>query len=168
MCFIDLSKAFLVNALDAHWVGSHTTVEAEGCIVCGVGKGTTRSRRLREDGNWVVECARWAVGSGSREEGGGGWELDLGWGLWGVGICRGVGLHVYGLVDWGWHGGLKDRRVNCRSSAGGDGASSLAAVASVGQLVVVKATSQLGLFQVSGNVLVWHLLEAGLKKINFL
>jgi hypothetical protein len=36
------------------------------------------------------------------------------------------------------------------------------------QLMVVKTASQLSLFQVSGNVFVGHLLEAGLEKVNFL
>jgi len=38
----------------------------------------------------------------------------------------------------------------------------------MGELVIVEATSQLSLFQVSGNVLIGHLLETGLEKINFL
>ena len=54
------------------------------------------------------------------------------------------------------------------AGAGGDGATTLAAVAPMRQLVVVKTASQLSLFQVSGNVFVWHLLEAGLEEINFL
>ena len=36
------------------------------------------------------------------------------------------------------------------------------------ELVVMEATSQLGLFQVRGNVFVWHLLKASLEKIDFL
>lgn len=32
----------------------------------------------------------------------------------------------------------------------------------------MEATSQLSLFQVRGNVLVWHLLKASLEKIDFL
>jgi hypothetical protein len=38
----------------------------------------------------------------------------------------------------------------------------------MGELVIMEATSQLGLFQVRGNVLVGHFLETGLKKVNFL
>jgi len=34
--------------------------------------------------------------------------------------------------------------------------------------MVVEATGELGLFQVGGYVLVWHLLEAGLKEVDFL
>jgi hypothetical protein len=56
-----------------------------------------------------------------------------------------------------------------RASAGrGDRVGTLAAVASVRQLVVVKAASQLSLFQMSGNVLIGHLLETSLEKVNFL
>lgn len=36
------------------------------------------------------------------------------------------------------------------------------------ELVVMEATSQLGFFQVRGNVFVWHLLKASLEKIDFL
>jgi hypothetical protein len=77
-------------------------------------------------------------------------------------------LHGTVLVDWRWHGVVHDGRVSDSASAGGDGAATLAAVAPMGKLVVVKTASQLSLFQVSGNVFVGHLLEASLKKINFL
>jgi hypothetical protein len=36
------------------------------------------------------------------------------------------------------------------------------------KLVIMEATSQLGLLQVRGNVLIRHFLETGLKKIDFL
>jgi hypothetical protein len=54
------------------------------------------------------------------------------------------------------------------ADAGGDGATTLAAVAPMRKLVVVKTASQLGLFQVSGNMFIRHFLEAGLEKVNFL
>ncbi len=38
----------------------------------------------------------------------------------------------------------------------------------MGQLMIVEAAGQLSLLQMSGNVFVWHLLEASLEKINFL
>ena len=38
----------------------------------------------------------------------------------------------------------------------------------MGELMVVKATCQLSLLQVVGNVLVGHFLETGLKKIDLL
>lgn len=57
--------------------------------------------------------------------------------------------------DWGVSHGTSTRR--------GDGVGSLAAIAPVGQLMIVKAASQLGLLQVSGDMLVRHLLEARLK-----
>lgn len=72
------------------------------------------------------------------------------------------GLHV--LVDWGWHRVRHDRGVSHGTSTRrGDGVGSLAAVAPMGQLMVVKAAGQLSLLQVSGNMLVGHLLETGLK-----
>jgi hypothetical protein len=36
------------------------------------------------------------------------------------------------------------------------------------ELMIVEATSQLGLFQVRGDVLIGHLLETSLEKIDFL
>ena len=44
----------------------------------------------------------------------------------------------------------------------------LAAVAAVRELVVVQAAGKLSLLEVGSNVLVWHLLHAGLKKVVFL
>jgi hypothetical protein len=41
-------------------------------------------------------------------------------------------------------------------------------MASVGQLVEVEAAGKLGLLEVCSNVLVRHLLHAGLKEIVFL
>ena len=38
----------------------------------------------------------------------------------------------------------------------------------MGELVVVETTCQLSLFQMVGNVLVGHFLEASLEKIHFL
>jgi hypothetical protein len=54
------------------------------------------------------------------------------------------------------------------AGAGGDGATTLAAVAPMRKLVVVQTASQLSLFQVSGNMFIRHFLEAGLEKVNFL
>jgi hypothetical protein len=50
----------------------------------------------------------------------------------------------------------------------GHGVVALAAVAAVRELVVVQAAGKLSLLEVGSNVLVWHLLHAGLKKVVFL
>lgn len=89
--------------------------------------------------------------------------------LWGVVVghwrCR-VKSRI--LVDGRSHVVLHDWRL-CSGFGGGNRIRTLlAAVTSVGKLVIVKATSQLGLFQVSGNVLIRHLLETGLEEIHFL
>lgn len=44
----------------------------------------------------------------------------------------------------------------------------LAAITTMRELMIVEATSQLGLFQVRGDVLIGHLLETSLEKIDFL
>jgi hypothetical protein len=36
------------------------------------------------------------------------------------------------------------------------------------KLVVMQATSQLGLFQVRSNMFVWHLLKTSLEEVDFL
>lgn len=77
-------------------------------------------------------------------------------------------MHRAVLVDWRWHGVAHDGRMSNSVGAGGDRATTLAAVAPMRKLVVVKTASQLSLFQVSGNVFIWHFLEAGLEKVNFL
>lgn len=59
-------------------------------------------------------------------------------------------------------------RVAGRGAAGGHGGGALAAVAAVAELVVVQAAGELGLLQVRGDVLVGHLLQAGLKQVNLL
>ena len=41
-------------------------------------------------------------------------------------------------------------------------------MASVGELVVVQTACKFGLLEMSSNVLVGHLLHAGLKKVGFL
>lgn len=53
-------------------------------------------------------------------------------------------------------------------SVGGDRVVALAAVATVRELVVVQAACELSLLEVCCNVLVWHLLHAGLKKVGLL
>ena len=54
------------------------------------------------------------------------------------------------------------------STGGGDGVGSLAAVTPMRQLMVVKTTCQLSLFQVSSDMLIRHLLETSLEKIHLL
>lgn len=78
------------------------------------------------------------------------------------------GAHVR-LMDRRGHRSSHDGGVRRRSSArGSKGVCSLSAIASMGKLMIVKAARKLGLFQVSSNVLIRHLLETGLKKIYFL
>ena len=74
-----------------------------------------------------------------------------------------------GLVNGGRHGGRHDRRMCCGGRVRrGHGVGSLAAITAMRKLVIMEATSQLGLLQVRGNVLIRHFLETGLKKIDFL
>lgn len=115
------------------------------------------------------ESSGWAVGAGALKKGRGRRKLNMDRGLWRVRVCwRGDRLHGM-LVDGRWHGSLHDGRVHHGPSVRrGDRVGPLAAVAPMRQLVVVEATCQLGLFQMSGDVLVWHLLETSLQKINFL
>jgi hypothetical protein len=117
----------------------------------------------------VADAAGRAVGVGSREECRCSGKLNVLWrprrvvvGWWGV------GLHGTVLVDRRWHGLAHDGRVRDSLSTGGDRAATLAAVAPMRKLVVVKTASQLSFFQVSGNMFVGHLLETSLEKINFL
>lgn len=51
---------------------------------------------------------------------------------------------------------------------GRHGGCALAAVATMAKLVVVQATGQLGLLEVSGNVLVGHFLKTSLQQIDLL
>jgi len=90
--------------------------------------------------------------------------------LWRVCIRRRGGRLVIGrLVNGRRHGGRHDRRMCCGSRARrGHRVGSLAAITAMRKLVIMEATSQLGLLQVRGNVLVRHFLEPGLKKIYFL
>jgi hypothetical protein len=92
------------------------------------------------------------------------------WRLGGVGVYWWRGwLHRGRFADGRWHGHRHHGRVVDGTSTGRrDRVGPLAAVAPVGELVVMQATSQLSLFQMSCNVLIWHFLEAGLKKIDFL
>lgn len=115
------------------------------------------------------EVAGGAVGVGTREKGGSSGKLDVLWRLRRVVIgWWGDGLHGAILVNGRWHGVVHDGRMSHRPGTGCNGSCTLAAVAPMRQLVVVKTTSQLSLFQVSSNVFVGHLLEASLEKINFL
>lgn len=117
----------------------------------------------------MAEVAGRAVGVGSGKKSRCSGKLDVLWRLRRVVISRwGDGMHGAVLVDGGWHGMVHDGRVRHGSSAGGHRSTTLAAVATMRQLVVVKTAGQLSLFQVSGNVFVGHLLEASLEKINFL
>lgn len=73
-----------------------------------------------------------------------------------------------GLVDGRGDGGEHHGGVAGRGAAGGHGGGALATVAAVAELVVVQAACELGLLQVRGDVLVGHLLQAGLEQINLL
>ncbi len=55
-------------------------------------------------------------------------------------------MHGTVLVDWRWHGVAHDGRMSNSADAGDDGATTLAAVAPMSKLVVVKTASQLSLF----------------------
>lgn len=70
------------------------------------------------------------------------------------------------FVDGGWYGWM-DGGLR-RRGAGGDRSGPLAAIAAVGELMIMEAAGQLGLFQMSGDVLVGHFLETGLEKVDFL
>jgi hypothetical protein len=64
---------------------------------------------------------------------------------------------------------LHNWRLSSRHSTGrGNRVGSLASVASVRELMIMEATSQLSLFQVRCNVLVGHFLKSSLKEVNFL
>lgn len=82
----------------------------------------------------------------------------------------GWGIRLNGtFVDWRWHGSREDGGVSRGVSARGrNRVGSLAAVATMRELVVVKATCQFGLFQMVGNVLIRHFLEPSLEEIDFL
>jgi hypothetical protein len=64
----------------------------------------------------------------------------------------------------GHRDGHDGRDVGAGRARGG----ALATVAAVGELVVVETASQLGLLEVSSNVLVRHLLHASLEQVHFL
>lgn len=64
--------------------------------------------------------------------------------------------------------GLHERGVSIGRRARRHGRCPLAPVAAVAQLVVVQAACQLRLLQMGGDVLVRHLLQAGLKQVNLL
>lgn len=120
----------------------------------------------------MAEISGWAAGNGLVEQAGGRWELHMNWRSRRVRIsCWRDRLdgNVFVLADGRGHSMCHFGRVDSRAGTGrGDGACSLAAVASMRELMVMKTASQLSLFQVSGNVLVGHLLETSLKKIDFL
>jgi hypothetical protein len=118
----------------------------------------------------VAQIAGRAVRVGAWEKGRGSWKLNVDWRLRRIIVGRwGDGLHGAILVDGRWHRVGHDGRVSDRPGTGrSDRVGTLAAVAPMRQLVVVKTASQLSLFQVSGNVFVRHLLEASLEKVNFL
>lgn len=73
-----------------------------------------------------------------------------------------------GLMDGARDRGLHEGGVSVGRRARRHGRRPLAAVAAVAQLVVVQAACQLRLLQMGGDVLVRHLLQAGLKKVYFL
>jgi hypothetical protein len=71
------------------------------------------------------------------------------------------------FVDRRGHRGMQDWRVAVRRPRR-HGSGALAPVAAVAELVVVKATCELRLLQVGGDMLVRHLLHSRLEKISFL
>jgi len=74
----------------------------------------------------------------------------------------GVGVVVHGhSISWGCARGATGVRGRHRRGA-------LAAVAAVRQLMEMQAAGKLGLFEVSSNVFVGHLLHAGLEKVGLL
>jgi hypothetical protein len=73
-------------------------------------------------------------------------------GRWGDGLHRAI------LIDGQWHRVGHNGRVSDRPGTGSDRVGTLATVAPMRQLVVVKTASQLSLFQVSSNVFIGHLL----------
>lgn len=70
-----------------------------------------------------------------------------------------VGILIHG------HGVDRSSTGRAARGVGRDRVVALAAVATVRKLVVVQAACKLGLLEVSSNVLVRHLLHAGLKKV---
>lgn len=82
--------------------------------------------------------------------------------------ARGRHAAAGGLVDRARDGGGHYGGVAGRGRAGGHRGRPLAAVAAVAQLVVVQAARELRLLQVGGDVLVGHLLQAGLEQVDFL
>jgi hypothetical protein len=89
-----------------------------------------------------------------------------------VRMCRwGVDSHIRSFVngrryrDWYWQDGRLRSRAGARRT---DGIGPLAAVTTMRELMIVEATSQLGLFQVRGDVLIGHFLKTSLEKIDFL
>jgi hypothetical protein len=167
--FVDVAETFLVNVGHGQLRCCNITVETQRGVGRWVRESTAGWRWLREDGNWVAEVAGRAVGVGTRQEGGSSGKLHMLWRLRRIVVgWWGYRLHGTILVDGRRHGVVHDGRVRNSSNTGGDRSTTLAAVATMRQLVVVETAGQLSLFQVSGNVFVWHLLEAGLEEINFL
>ena len=127
------------------------------------------NERSGKNGNGLAEGADRAVCGRPWEKSGSGRELDMVWRSRRLRVVRWANGSHLGLMDRRRHRGSHDGRVGSRSSArGSKRVGSLAAVASVGKLMIVKAARELSLFQVSSNVLVGHLLKTSLKKIHFL
>jgi hypothetical protein len=170
VCFVDLTKTLLVNVRDVQTARGYVAVKTERRVGCRIGKSTTERGRLRENGDGMTEGLRWAGQGRFGKKYTGRWEQNVDGRLGGVNIGRrGGGSDIDSLHDWGRHRGGHDGGVNRGISAGGcNRVGPLAAVTPVRELMIVEATGQLSLFQVSGNVLVWHFLETSLKEINFL
>lgn len=136
----------------------------EGSGISSRGRGGTgrqgHAHRLGEDGG---ETRRGAVAHDAGQLHGSGRDRREA-----VRAARGRNGARSRLSDRGGHRGLHDRGVVRGRTRRDRSRALLAAVAAVAKLVVVQAASQLGLLQVSGNVLVGHLLETSLEEINFL
>ena len=166
---VDMTKTLLVNAGHVQLTGGNVAVKTKRRGGSRIRQSTTRRGGLGKDGNWVADVSGRAAGSGARKERRSRRQLNVNRGLGRICISRrGDRLNVR-LVDRGWHGDRHDRRLSHGPGTGrGDGVGTLAAVAPVRKLMVMEAASQLSLFQVSGDMLIWHFLETGLKKIHFL
>jgi len=165
--FIDVVKTLLV---DVHLASLDITIKTKWGVSRWVGQSTAGWAWLREDGNRVANSSGRAGSHGVIEKSRGRWELHMDGGLRRICIGWSCGrMDDIVFADWRWHGVCHLRRVTNGTGAGrGHRTGSLAAIASVGKLMIVKTASQLGLFQVSGNMFVGHFLEASLKEINFL
>lgn len=134
-----------------------------GGVVPRGAEGEAHVGRLGQDGRQpggvVVGADAGAHDAGELDAGGGAVAAE--------GAGRGHAA-AGGLVDGARDGRGHDGGVASRRRARGHGGRPLAAVAAVAELVVVQAAGELGLLEVGGDVLVRHLLQAGLEQVDFL